>query len=619
MKKAELLLVCGILLAFHAAAGYAADGKNTGLPVVNAADYGAVPDDGKDDTPAVTAAITACCSGAAKTLSFPAGTLQVGTVTIPDTVSTVVFKGTLLAVAPRTTVTIAGPFTAGPYQVFSGEGRVEFVACHDILVDWFGARNDGSADATAAINKAMDALPKFANLVFGGGEYLVVAGNLAPIQTTRVVQINGQGMDTTRITFNPAAESILFTFKPTDVPGALVWRCGIRNMSIYGVGAAKKTAIRVVEGRDMTIENIVINYVGATDTESIGLLLQNRDESTVRNMLIYAPRPILVANNPYPNQQTGLDHWCFTDMGLYGTKPKYPLIEVEDGCNLSNVVFDGRQVWVGGNGGFYWDSTTKSTGNGINISFSNIRWESAGMKQTNPTFYLKPYSQAGPVYFNNIFCGTNTTGFYLRNIKQATFTAINVGGLVPGCHCYDIDSSCDRILFNNFGADQNAGTPVVTGLTKLFSAGFSDYYPPETENIKYYVNDSIKSESSKYVSLMDHRVWTKVIVLDGKAGDGYGYILPGHPSSLSQMQISITYDEGKGSAGGGHFLVTGKTPDATSVKISGTPDIVSGINQPGKVCVYKNTGSDAIRIQNNLGEARTFSIIVYYNSPSFPK
>jgi len=575
----------------------------------------AIPDDGKDDTATLKAALAECASGPLKTLCFPAGVLHLGTTTIPPELSIVVNKGTLFEVAAGKTLTVAGPFQAGQYQVFTGEGEVRFSSHREVLVDWFGAANDGSLDASAAINRAMAALPGEGNLVFGFGNYLLTEG-LDPITTTRVTHVRGQGVDSTRLTFAPSTTATLFTFEPVAA-GSLVWRSSLRDLAVYGIGDAIKTAISLLEVTEFILENVHVNNIGATDTESIGLKVYGRDSTTVRNVRIYAPRPLVIALSPYQGEVMGIDHWSFTDFYPQSLSPTHPLIEVEDGCNLSNVTFDGYQPWVGGNGGFYWDSSTKPTGDGINISFNNIRWEPGGVIPNRPTFYLKPNWQARQILFNNINCGTYTTGFYLRNLKSATFNSVNVSGLIPGCHPYDLDGTCDSILFQNFSSDQYASLPLVEGLTKLFSAGHTEVYPPETEWIKYYVNDNEKSESSRYFSIKDHRVWTEMTVIDGQTGGGEGFTIPGNPSVLGMAQLFVAYDEGTGTAGGGHFLISGTTPEGTTVKLSGTEDIVA-TRQAGKVSVFVQQGTDSIRILNDLGEPRTFSIIVYYSSESFP-
>ncbi len=66
-------------------------------------------------------------------------------------------KGRILTVANTKTLTINGPFSAGLYQVFSGDGSVAFgeSACSGVKPEWWGATGDGVTDDYNAIYKAL--------------------------------------------------------------------------------------------------------------------------------------------------------------------------------------------------------------------------------------------------------------------------------------------------------------------------------------------------------------------------------------------------------------------------------------------------------------------------------
>jgi len=100
----------------------------------------------------------------------------------------------------------------------------------------------------------------------------------------------------------------------------------------------QKTAVRVLEATSFSMENVHINLSGAGGDGSIGLLLYGREASVVRNVRISAQWPIVVALSPFEGQSTGLDHWAFMDIFLHSESTQYPLVEVEDGCNLSSVI-----------------------------------------------------------------------------------------------------------------------------------------------------------------------------------------------------------------------------------------------------------------------------------------
>jgi len=81
--------------------------------------------------------------------------------TIRQTAALSINRGGMITLASGTTLRIEGSFFAGPYQVFTGSGTVVFTgtALDMIRPEWWGAKNDLSADAGPAIQKAIDAAP----------------------------------------------------------------------------------------------------------------------------------------------------------------------------------------------------------------------------------------------------------------------------------------------------------------------------------------------------------------------------------------------------------------------------------------------------------------------------
>jgi len=76
----------------------------------------------------------------------------------------------ILTISSGKTLTINGPFSAGLYQVFSGDGDVESNNLLQAYPEWFGALRDGITDDTVACNKAI----AFTNRVFfSSGQYLI--------------------------------------------------------------------------------------------------------------------------------------------------------------------------------------------------------------------------------------------------------------------------------------------------------------------------------------------------------------------------------------------------------------------------------------------------------------
>ena len=601
--------------------------RDRGGAVHNVRGYGAAGDGTTPDQAAFVGPGSAQAAGDA--VVVPAGTYRfaatsISTYTLDKALR--LERGAVLAPDAGVNLVITGQVEAGQWQIFGGAGTVQFGAAvpsnpvyephnlvdtPDVLVDWFGASNDRQGDATDPINRTIAALPDTGNLVFGKGSYRVT-GSLSTFTKGKSIQIRGQGVDTTRIVMEAGgtARQTLFSFDPNEA-GTHVWNCSVRDLTITSPTPTPKTAIRVVDVHNFANENLLIHFVVPGDQESIGLNLCGWDESVVRNVTIYAGRPIFVGANPYPGQPSGLDHWSFTDLSLYAsfiTNPVHSLVEVEAGCNLSNVEFEGRQTWVGGNGGFYWDSSTVSTGNGINLAFTNVRWEGREQQNGRAVFHLHPFNFATPVTFRNVYVGIRETetGFFLRKVQRATFIGVIAAGQL-GSWAYNLDGSCDYVLFLGFGAHQGC-VPQVTGMTKVFAAGHHVVTPPETEQIRYYVSTTHVAPDP-YFSLLDHDVWTKVV--DIASGTEVN-IWPAL-SIMRMAQVMVAFEEGGGGpAGGGHFLVTSATPNGTGVRLGGTPN-TAGTQTPGTVSVLKRQAANAIVVRNDLGSTRRFSIIVYFS------
>lgn len=144
---------------------YGKDGKgNNPKPSVridwyNVTDYGAAGDGVADDFAALNQLIGGLGNNAnAMTLYFPQGTYRIGTnLTFPRTVRLLFDQGAMLAPASGVALTVDASIEAGMTQIFAGEGSMAgSFGASDLYPQWWGAKGDGSADDTTALQRVLN-------------------------------------------------------------------------------------------------------------------------------------------------------------------------------------------------------------------------------------------------------------------------------------------------------------------------------------------------------------------------------------------------------------------------------------------------------------------------------
>ncbi|MBB74938.1 MAG: hypothetical protein CMJ75_10545, partial [Planctomycetaceae bacterium] len=271
----------------------------TSAGVTNVASYGAIANDGKDDTVAVQRALAACAGSPRRTLYFPGGRFHLSSLTFRKDVSVHLANGTRLELEQGEVLRVNGPFRAGLYQVFSGTGDVHFGAgaVSEILPQWWGA-SAASSDSSPAINRAINSAPDLP------GVNIRLSGLFHCRSTIHVnrhrVKLVGDGMYATRITFNPTSPKALFEFSHADK--SVLAQCTIRDMGLLGAGnyedrdRVQKVGIKIVDADILEVRNIAIHNWGGN--QSIGLQVQGRELVFVENITILADLPILIDKNP---------------------------------------------------------------------------------------------------------------------------------------------------------------------------------------------------------------------------------------------------------------------------------------------------------------------------------
>jgi len=117
-------------------------------------------------------------------------------ITIPENVHVGVLKSGLFNISSGKTLTINGPFEAGLYQVFSGDGTITFSnsSVNEIQAIWYKTGGSGTS-SDPYIGNFQNALDTGRNVTFGEGYYKFIStGYQYPYQTVR-----GQGKEKTYI------------------------------------------------------------------------------------------------------------------------------------------------------------------------------------------------------------------------------------------------------------------------------------------------------------------------------------------------------------------------------------------------------------------------------------
>ena len=144
-----------------------------------------------DDHGGLAAAVTAVGS-APVILVVSSDQTVLSSLTVPSNITLQVVDIASITVTSGTTLTINGPFEAGLYKVFTGDGAVTFGSRDVAKVhpEWWGAKRDGTSDDTGPVQAAINALSMGGEVAFVNGTYVVDSISLASN-----ISINGSGQE----------------------------------------------------------------------------------------------------------------------------------------------------------------------------------------------------------------------------------------------------------------------------------------------------------------------------------------------------------------------------------------------------------------------------------------
>lgn len=338
----------------------------------------------------------------------------------------------------------------------------------------FGAVGDGVADDTAAFQSAITAAAG-RTLSIPAGTYLITAGFTISSNGSYIV---GSGKLSTTIIFRPTlAGDTLFNFTAgagilfyTGVKGLTVTNVRSFNPSDYTTSA--KTAVRVTDVSDFTLQDFAITFFTSAAFDSIGFHIKGREFINLRNVFIQADRPCVIDTNP--NYYLAMDASAWSGLffrSMYHPGPVFSPNPVMQVINQGHI-----QHWTvstfgmsGIAGGFYYTP---------NNAIANANsWNIAGM------WFEMPNATAVSAYG---FCVLQTgTPQQIRAVTISGFTTGNgnsnhgmvfrnviglqvINSFYDGTNtALDIDGTCDLIDIKNYLITQSTATVITTGLNRV--------------------------------------------------------------------------------------------------------------------------------------------------------
>lgn len=594
------VVALGVMARIGAQSTLAPNSTQGVITVTNVVDYGAIPNDGKDDTAAVTAAINACKGSDTKALYFPGGKFNVSTLAFPSTISVETSNGSLLEIDREATVKFDGPFTAGLYQVFSGAGNTHFGAgaVGEVYPQWWGA-SPASSDCSPAINKAINSSPLLP------GVNVRLSGTFNCQTTIHVnrhrVKLIGDGMYATQLTFNPATPMTLIKFE--HPAKSVIAQCAIRDLSLVAAGAyedkerVQKTGIKIVDADIIEVRNIAIHNWGGN--QSIGLQVQGRELVFVENITILADLPILIDKNP-GSDWISIDHSTFRNTYLLPMDPNGASVKIASGVALHNVVFDGTNAWVHGKYGLYWNDT-ETNGVSMNLTVKNVRMENGTAHGGEIIHISHNYNLMNLVLENIYGCGGGVGGIHLRKCTNVTLQNVfytPVRGNAPEGYvptALDIDESSSNIAFIN--AFWNGGTVKTGKLIKTFGTNSN---PAKYNNRLIETYDRPNNEQGEGLILYGTKTWSH----SGELADGEVLSLP--VSSGSKVAtVTVSASDGGAINESAYFMVGG---NGQTIKVAGT-EATSTTSTARSLCLVPGSKVELI---NRLGAKVDVVITIFW-------
>lgn len=484
-----------------------------------------------------------------------------------------------------TTLTAAaGPINSSA-SVTSTPTNDRFNSIINVTDPLYGATGNGSTDDTAAFVAAIAAAGSQDTVYVPKGNYKITSELLFSSDRFRFI---GDGVNITILEFAPTANGNLIK---VSNGASINFQSTIAGFTLTSEDTTyTKVALDIWDVSEMQISDISIagaNGYWRGNSASIGIRTQGREFTTIKNVTVFADKPVQISDNP--NSTIDSDHFHYQDMYLAGyAAAAKPLITVDSGTNLTNMTWDGAQAWVGGAGGWYWNDTTSSIAS-YSLTFKNVRDE----QTTDAASWLFYFGRNQSLYnlrLENIYVDPNHNGLYLRNIFGATLDG------------YTFTGTGVALDYNgtNWGLDARgcyflAGSTVTIAGQNLVHAG--PKYPataPLPSSFRYH-NAALATQTQFTSAAVSQHPLT--VANAGTSAIGtitmVGLLdVVSNAGHTSRFQI------------GGALAATIEITDP-STKFSHTKDTASMTN------IYWDSGASLYMLQNNSGGSLNYSLMLH--------
>lgn len=384
---------------------------------------------------------------------------------------------------------ISDPSSSSPAYFQTVDGQWWGLIDTECKVEMFGAQRApigtnplSISNSTIAVQACIDyvSVNSLGNVIFSAGMYGIQSVNIS----TNAIYIKGAGTLVTQILHILPGSPNCFNF---SAGSSELFDTGISDLTILTNDFTNsKVGINVRDVSTFYCKNVAVESIDgsryrSTGGGAIGLHIQGRELGRVENFLAFADTPLSIDANPN-FAPISLDSWVFEDCFFHTDLVTKHCILINDGVNLFNTTFCGRQNWIGGKDGLHWVDTT-TTAESVGLAISGSRVEQAN---DSTGYHINIQHHTGLKSFNCFDCsggGSAPDGrnaFFLRKVVHPTIR--NYTFLQSNLEALNLDATALTVSIDNCSW-WNAATTTISGLSRAEAQAITTTSPNESTTI----------------------------------------------------------------------------------------------------------------------------------------